>query len=218
MDKTKKIKVPVPPARPRATHADQKRHDWLTLEARWISGEWATLKQMAKAVGISERMIQKNSGLRKWAEKRQAVESEASEMARARAVKGLASRLIEANERALKTAGMVLKLGLQRFVDKRGRVRKDAIDSDATALHAIKSAIQIEQAVLRRMPMDEGAPGEGPIIPADPSGMEDLSDAELTRIARATAQTIAQIDAIPAPARARKSSRRGAKKKARGKN
>jgi len=194
-----------------------KIHDWITLESRWIAGEWKTLKAMAKATGITKRMIEKRSFEHKWAEKRQAVEEEASELARKKAVKGLAARLIEANERALKASGMVLKLGLARFLDKRGRLKKNAIDSDATALHAIKSAIQIEQSVLRRMPLDEGAPGEGPIIPTDPNGMEDLSDAELARIARITSQAIARLDQPEKPAGTGKGGHRRAKKKARGK-
>lgn len=194
-----------------------KRHDWLTLEARWVAGEWHSLNEMAKATGVSVGMLQKRSWMYKWSEKRESVETEAAELARQTAVKSLAQRLIKANERALDVAEKVLKLGLGRFVDKKGKLKKKELDTDATSVHAIKSGIQIEQAVLRRMQMDEDLPGGGQILPDVTSATEELSDAELVRIARAADHAIGRIAQNKAAAGGGKSRNRRAKKKARSK-
>jgi hypothetical protein len=195
-------------------------HNWDELERRWILGEWKTLEEMSKSTKISILMIQKNSSLRKWRDKRQQVEDEGNTEALRRLGLSLGKKIAAANSRALNASKVLMEKGLRRFVDGQGKLTKGPIESDAAAITAIRAAIAIEQAILKNQQLD-GTPESTTtnteitlFAQQNNYSTGEMSDEQLTAVIRETDKRIRQLEpsTTPIPAKTIRKSP-GAKKK-----
>lgn len=177
----------------------QRRHDWDYLERRWIAGEWQTLNEMAKQTGITIRMVQKNSAIRKWRDKKQQVDDAANEEAMRRLGLSIGKKIAEANERALKMAKILQQRGLSRFLDEHGNMTKLPMESDASAVTAIRAGIAIEQAILKGQQLDGAAPAGNTNVnlfamQQNNFNPQEMTDEQLAGIIRDTGKRIRELE------------------------
>jgi len=136
---------------------------------------------MAKKTGISYKMIQKMSSQRKWTDKRKRIDDEAQELGTQKIIENRAEQIAASDERALNIADKLIEMGASRFVDaKTGELKKNLIlESDATAIRAIKTGVQIEQSILKRSSL---ADKDGDPVNINQINVKELSDAQLLQI------------------------------------
>lgn len=164
-----------------------KKHNWKKLEAELLAGKYIDLKDMARKTKISYRMIQKMSSQLKWTDKRKRVDDEAQEKGTQLIIDKRAQQIAASDERALDIADKLVKMGSDRFIDpKTGELRKDLIlESDATALTAIKTGIHMEQSILKRGGLADKDGDTYNFINQQNIDVKELSNAQLLSIINA---------------------------------
>lgn len=159
----------------------RKKHDWVKLEQEWLAGKYLDLKEMAKKNKISYEMVQKASSQRKWKDKRKRIDDEAQERGTQMIIESRAEKIAASDERALKIADKLVEMGAARFIDhKTGELKANLIlESDATAIAAIKTGISIEQSILKKNGL---ADKDGDTFNINNVSVKELSDAQLLQI------------------------------------
>lgn len=131
---------------------------WDKLRARYISGEWATLEEMAEAEGLSTSTVYKHTA--GWKEKRQDLAEEGSAMADTLIVQDLAEAKREAHARHLTDAKLLyikaMNYLLGKVRNKHGELVEREFESEGAALATARLAIAVEQGLLFKEPAQAG--------------------------------------------------------------
>lgn len=124
-------------------------YDWDDIERRYLNGEFSSLKDCAKKTGASYRFVQKQSTLRKWKKKKDALKGRIQQAIEDDIVREKVGEAAAARKQLLGIADLLLTQGVKRFIDpETNKPFKQAITSPQTAITGISVGARIKTDLL----------------------------------------------------------------------
>lgn len=173
-------------------------YDWAEIERRYLNGEFSSLKDCAKKVGASYRFVQKQSTLRKWKKKKDALKNRIQQAIEDDIVREKVSEAAAARKQLLGIADLLLSQGVKRFIDpETDKPFKQAITSPQTAITGISVGARIKTDLLglkQGSDEDDNPPSIIQNINNQNISFEGIPDDELERIVAFGRQRLGALD------------------------
>lgn len=117
------------------------KHDWPVIEEAWLSGQFNTLRALAKRFKVPYGMITKRSMTHKWYARRKTIVQKGQEKAEKKLVETYAQKYFKMCERHINLSKILQSKGLTYL-------NRNDIDSSATAVNAIYKGAKLEKDVM----------------------------------------------------------------------
>ncbi len=186
-------------------------YDWAEIERQYLNGEFANLKECAKKVGASYRFVQKQSTLRKWKKKKDALKNRIQQAIEDDIVKEKVHEAAEARKQLLDIADVLLTQGVKRFIDpETGIPFEHPITNPQTAITGISVGARIKTDLLglKLDPDDGNSPSIIQNIQNQNNNFEGIPDEELERIIAYGRQRLGALNGGSVGGPAKKASRK----------
>lgn len=152
------------------------KHNWPVIEEAWLSGEYLTLKALAKRHKVPYGMITKRSMTHKWLARRKAIIKAGRDKADKKLVETYSQKYFKMCERHINLAKILQSKGLT-FLNQ------NEIDSGATAVSSIYKGAKLEKNIMDGNQNQGTAPINIFNSQNTITNLRGLSDAELHVIA-----------------------------------
>lgn len=117
------------------------RHNWPVIEEAWLSGQFNTLRELAKKHKVPYGMMTKRSMTHKWVARRKAIIQRGQDKAEKKLVETYAQKYFKMCERHINLAKILQSKGLT-YLDQNN------IDTAATAVSSIYKGAKLEKDIM----------------------------------------------------------------------